>query len=85
MCDVSSMAVFGRGSNECLPDIIYKYISNPFVAIPVAPITMLLLLLLLSLLFVSGWICLLPVQASEWSYKDGSNGEYCQTSLKFKL
>jgi hypothetical protein len=82
------MAVFGRGSNECLPDIIYKYISNPLVAIPVAPIIILLLLLLLlsSLLFVSGWmLCLLPVQASEWSYKDGSNGEYCQTSLKFKL
>jgi hypothetical protein len=39
-----------------------------------------------SLTFVAGWIlCLLPVQASEWTYKDGSNGEFCQTSLKFKL
>jgi len=37
-------------------------------------------------MFVPGWIlCLLPVQASEWTYKDGSNGECCQTSLKFKL
>ena len=84
MCDVSIIAVFGRGSNECLPAIIYTYISNPLVTIPVAQI--ILLLLSSSLMFVPGWIsCLLPVQASEWTYKNGSNGECCQIPLKFKL
>jgi len=43
MCDVSSIAIFGRGSKERLPAIIYKYISNPLMTIPVAPVIILLL------------------------------------------